>query len=219
MGIKEFRKNYLWYLCTIALVTESLTCVYVIIVFDKIRLNENTVWCSRIHIVCLNLIKSNSSGGLYVPSWYRSVSFSLSCHVLEPKYFHGINTLKQAEFKSENFPSDRWKSISGEAELITIHIIMCCIISCEINYFGCLWTRKYEYVPPPLIDLPHWLFRATVILSSLASVTTNFHCWGTRMDENIWLCHSKGLISINQSFFLQKTVPLKSFWEGTDNAF
>ena len=118
----------------------------------------------NIHIVCLNLIKSNNSGGSYVPSWYRSVSFSLSCHVLEPKYFHGINTLKHAEFKSENFPSDRWKSISGEAELITIHIIMCCNISCEINYIGCLWTRKYEYVPPPPLHLSIFRVGCSVLL-------------------------------------------------------
>ena len=43
-GFKEFRKNYLWYLCVIDLVTESLGCVYNIIVFDKLVLNESTVW-------------------------------------------------------------------------------------------------------------------------------------------------------------------------------
>ena len=43
-GFKEFRKNYLWYLCAMVLVTESLTCVYNIIVFDKIEQNKNTLW-------------------------------------------------------------------------------------------------------------------------------------------------------------------------------
>lgn len=43
-GFKEFRKNYLCCLCAIVLLTESITCVYNIFLFDKIALTEDSIW-------------------------------------------------------------------------------------------------------------------------------------------------------------------------------
>jgi hypothetical protein len=43
-GFKEFKKHYLWFLCVILLVTGSITCVYKIVMFDKLAMTNDNVY-------------------------------------------------------------------------------------------------------------------------------------------------------------------------------
>lgn len=43
-GFKDFRKNYLWFLCLIQLITLSLICVYNVVMLEKLATTKNTIY-------------------------------------------------------------------------------------------------------------------------------------------------------------------------------